>query len=99
MTNKEALEILVSKTSLLNNTCSSLNNCIKSKKCVLNIPCETCDDYKLVMTIKQDLDRLDRLEKLEKDLKTTNEFNKKLREENSKYKKTIKILKEVLENE
>lgn len=41
--------------------------------------------------IKKDLDRL---EKLEKDIITTYEFNKKLREENTKLKKVIEILKE-----
>ena len=46
-------------------------------------------DYLDIEVIKQDLDRL---EMLEKDIITTYEFNKKLREKNSKLKTAIEIL-------
>ena len=64
MNSKEALKRLVAKTGLLNDTCTNLIDCIKCKKCIYNAPCETCDDYNLVMTIKQDLEQLKKLKKV-----------------------------------
>ena len=51
-----ALERLVKKTSTINDTCANLKDCIKCNKCKFEEPIETCDDYQLVMSIKQDLD-------------------------------------------
>ena len=106
MSSKEALEKLVSKTSILNDTCASLEDCIKSKKCRFNEPCENCNDYNLVKTILQDLERLEMLEKENEELKNKlkrfiprivvrNTFDNvlpSLEEENEKLKTAIKIL-------
>lgn len=69
MTSKKALDKLVSKTGILDDTCASLENCIKTKKCRFNEPCETCDDYNLVKTITQDLERFKELVKVIRILK------------------------------
>ena len=96
MTSKEALERLVGKTSILDDTCASLENCIKCGKCRYNEPCETCDDYNLVMTIKQDIERLEKIEKenqTNKDfIKIQNEILKIKEDENTKLKKIIELI-------
>ena len=91
MTSKEALDKLVSKTGILNDTCASLENCIKTKKCRFNEPCETCDDYNLVKTITQELERLEQLEGL---VKTLDIEVKILNQDLEKYKMAIEILKD-----
>ena len=65
----EALKKLVGKTGIINDTCGSLEDCIKGCKCRFNEPKKECDDYNLVMTIKKDLKRLEQLEKAVKILK------------------------------
>lgn len=69
MTSKEALIKLVDKTGIINDTCASLEDCIKGCKCRFNEPKKECDDYNLVMTIKKDLKRLETLEKEYNNLK------------------------------
>lgn len=64
MKSSEALKKLVGKTGIINDTCGSLEDCIKGCKCRFNEPKKECDDYNLVMTIKQDLKRLEKLEKV-----------------------------------
>ena len=58
----EALDNLIIKTGIINDTCASLKDCIKCGKCKFEEPVETCDDYNLIMTIKQDLERIQQLE-------------------------------------
>ena len=107
MNSKEALEKLVGKTTIMNDTCASLKNCIKGCKCRFNEPKETCEDYKLFMIIKQDLDRLEKLEEENKQLKakldrslpklvirnTLDNVLPSLEEENEKLKQALDILK------
>lgn len=70
MKSLEALKKLVGKTGIINDTCASLEDCIKCGKCRWDDECvENCDDYKLVMTIKQDLERLEKLEEEYNNLK------------------------------
>ena len=58
----EALDNLIIKTGIINDTCASLKDCIKCGKCKFEEPVEICDDYNLIMTIKQDLERKEQLE-------------------------------------
>ena len=91
MNSKEALEILVSKTSILDDTCANLKKCIKTKKCRFNEPCETCEDYNLFKVISQELERLEQLEGL---VKTLDIEVKILNQDLEKYKMAIEILKD-----
>lgn len=59
MKNKEALENLINKTGIIDDTCAHLLACIKCGKCKFEEPIETCADYQLVMTIKKDLEVLE----------------------------------------
>ena len=59
MTSKEALEKLINKTGIINDTCAHLLACVKCGKCKFEEPIETCADYQLVMTIKKDLEVLE----------------------------------------
>lgn len=59
MTSKEALEKLINKTCIINDTCAHLLACVKCGKCKFEEPIETCADYQLVMTIEKDLEVLD----------------------------------------
>ena len=69
MTSKEALEKLINKTGIINDTCAHLLACVKCGKCKFEEPIETCADYQLVMTIEKDLERLEKLEKIIETLK------------------------------
>ena len=66
MTSKEALEKLINKTGIINDTCAHLLACVKCGKCKFEEPIETCDDYQLVMTIKKDLEILECFKKIDK---------------------------------
>ena len=59
MTSKEALEKLINKTGIINDTCAHLLACVKCGKCKFEEPIETCADYQLVMTIEKELEILD----------------------------------------
>ena len=59
MTSKEALEKLINKTGIINDTCEHLLACVKRGKCKFEQPIETCADYQLVMTIEKDLEILE----------------------------------------
>ena len=59
MTSKEALEKLINKTGIINDTCAHLLACVKYGKCKFEEPIETCADYQLVMTIEKELEILD----------------------------------------
>ena len=59
MTSKEALENLINKTGIINDTCAHLLACVKCGKYKFEEPIETCADYQLVMTIEKDLEVLD----------------------------------------
>ena len=63
MTSKEALEKLINKTGIINDTCAHLLACVKCGKCKFEEPIETCADYQLVMTIKKDLEILEIIKK------------------------------------
>jgi DNA repair ATPase RecN len=94
MNSKEALDKLVGKTTIMNDTCASLEDCIKGCKCRFNEPKETCEDYKLFMIINQDLDRL---KKLEKELKQTKLNFKNSQTHSKNYYKKLKEKYEKLE--
>ena len=63
MASKEALEKLINKTGIINDTCAHLLACVKCGKCKFEEPIETCADYQLVMTIEKDLEVLEILKK------------------------------------
>ena len=54
----EALEILISKTGCMNDTCAHLGNCLKDNKCRYNDDNLMCPDYKMAKTLKDDLTEL-----------------------------------------
>ena len=58
MKSKEALEKLINKTGIINDTCAHLLDCVKCGKCKFEEPIETCADYQLVMTIEKELEVL-----------------------------------------
>ena len=98
MTSKEALEKLINKTGIINDTCAHLLACVKCGKCKFEDPIETCDDYQLVMTIEKDLEVLDVLKKyLYYDNK--NHFIKMKQIRKSTFNFDYEDLKEWLENE
>ena len=72
MTSKEALENLINKTGIINDTCAHLLACVKCGKCKFEEPIETCADYQLVMTIEKDLEILECFKKIDK--KELNDF-------------------------
>lgn len=92
----EALEKLVLKTGIINDTCASLKKCIKCGKCKFEEPVETCDDYNLIITIKQDLERLELLEnenqELKEEMETLKKYDMELFATTFKLKKAIEIL-------
>ena len=59
MKSKEALEKLINKTGIINDTCAHLLDCVKCGKCKFEEPIETCADYQLVMTIEKELEVLE----------------------------------------
>lgn len=58
MKSEEALEQLINKTGIINDTCAHLLGCVKCSKCKFEEPIETCADYQLVMTIEKELEML-----------------------------------------
>ena len=53
---QEALDTIVEKTDILNNTCAFLPKCCKSKICELDGG-EMCDDYHRVMLLQELIDK------------------------------------------
>lgn len=96
MTSREALDKLVGKTTIMDDTCASLEDCIKGCKCRFNEPKETCEDYKLFMIIEQDLDKLEQLEKkyqkLEETFKKRAELCSEFAEYTRQYEKVLDFL-------
>ena len=101
----EALDNLIMKTGIINDTCANLKDCIKCGKCKFDEPVETCDDYNLIMTIKQDLEHKEQLENRLKDKIAHIEGAIKCANANGNDHQafilncTLDILKEVLGNE
>ena len=80
MTSKEALEKLINKTGIINDTCAHLLACVKCGKCKFEEPIETCADYQLVMTIEKDLEVLNIIKKsITHKEKHTHDLNEKLK--------------------
>lgn len=97
MTSKEALEKLINKTGIINDTCAHLLACVKCGKCKFEEPIETCADYQLVMTIEKDLEILEQLEILKKYYSPFKKFLEEMFEKG--YNKDLTKVKEWLEND
>ena len=97
MTSKEALEKLINKTGIINDTCAHLLACVKCGKCKFEEPIETCADYQLVMTIEKDLEILEQLEILKKYYSPFKKFLEEMFEKG--YNKDFEKIKEWLEDE
>ena len=97
MTSKEALEKLINKTGIINDTCAHLLACVKCGKCKFEEPIETCADYQLVMTIEKDLEILEQLEILKKYYSPFKKFLEEMFEKG--YNEDLKKLKEWLGND
>ena len=97
MTSKEALEKLINKTGIINDTCAHLLACVKCGKCKFEEPIETCADYQLVMTIEKDLEILEQLEILKKYYSPFKKFLEEMFEKG--YNKDLTKVKDWLENE
>ena len=96
MNNKEALENLINKTGIINDTCAHLLACVKCGKCKFEESIETCADYKLVMTIEKDLEILEQLETLKKYYPPFKEFLDEMFEKG--YNEDLKKVKEWLDD-
>ena len=90
----EALDNLIIKTGIINDTCASLKDCIKCGKCKFEEPVETCDDYNLIMTIKQDLERKEQLEIADRNNQNLVKTNVDLVNKNLDLQKEIAELKD-----
>ena len=97
MTSKEALEKLINKTGIINDTCAHLLACVKCGKCKFEEPIETCADYQLVMTIEKDLEILEQLEILKKYYSPFKKFLEEMFEKG--YNEDLVKIKEWLEND
>ena len=97
MTSKEALEKLINKTGIINDTCAHLLACVKCGKCKFEEPIETCADYQLVMTIEKDLEILEQLEILKKYYSPFKKFLEEMFEKG--YNKDLTKVKEWLGND
>ena len=97
MTSKEALEKLINKTGIINDTCAHLLACVRCGKCKFEEPIETCADYQLVMTIEKDLEILEQLEILKKYYSPFKKFLEEMFEKG--YNKDLTKVKEWLGND
>ena len=51
----EALDNLINKAGVINDSCAHLFTCFKCGKCIFEEPMGTCDNYQSVLTIEKEL--------------------------------------------